>query len=65
MNISPEKALESKLINKAELARLMFPDNKSAEAYLSDKLAGRNRKKISEKDLKKIEIILKKYLTIQ
>lgn len=64
ITISPEKALESPLVNKAELARQMFPNNKNAKAYLSDKLAGRQQKRITKKDLEKIEKIIIKNLTL-
>lgn len=39
-----------KLINQAELARILWPNNKSAEQYLADKLAGRQRKKLTDAD---------------
>lgn len=39
-----------KLINQAELARLMWPDNKSAPQKLADKLANRQGKKMTDQD---------------
>ena len=39
-----------KIINKAELARKLFPDNPSAPQLLNDKLKGSNRNKFSESD---------------
>lgn len=63
MKIDPKKALKSKLINKSALAEEMFPGNKSAAQYLNDKISNIQKKRITEKDLKKIENILQKHLT--
>lgn len=63
LKLNPIKALKSSIINKAALAEEMFPNNKSAAQYLSDKISNRQGKRVTEKDLKKIEEILKYHLT--
>ena len=52
-----ELILSRPLINKSELARQMFPNQKRPEQYLSDKIHGIQGKRITEKDQKKIENI--------
>lgn len=52
-----------KLINKAELARILYPDNSNAPASLNNKLKGTNRQRFTEEDKQKTIEALKK--TIQ
>lgn len=51
-----------KIINQAELARLLWPNNRSAEQYLADKLAGRQRKKLTDNDRLRIKQALQSAL---
>jgi len=51
-----------KIINKAELARLMYPENKSAPQLLADKLNGRQGKRITKIDQDKIKEAIRKML---
>lgn len=54
------------IINKAKLAREMFPDNAAAPVYLDNKLKGRCRAKLTDNDKNKIvEILLKTILEIR
>lgn len=55
--------LESGLINLSALGRLMFPNSKQPGQYLYKKLNNRERQSFTPEDRKKVEIILKKYLT--
>jgi hypothetical protein len=48
------------LINRAELARRMFPNNKTPEQALNSKLKNVQNKKITEKDCENVIRILKK-----
>lgn len=48
------------LINRAELARRMFPSNKTPEQALNSKLKNVQNKKITEKDCENVIRILKK-----
>jgi hypothetical protein len=57
MNI--EKILKHSLINRAELARLMFPNKKGrADSLLDRKMNGMQRNRITDKDREKIEKIM-------
>ena len=47
-----------KILNKAELARKLYPDNSNAPANLNNKLNGSNRQSFTEADRKQILIIL-------
>ena len=47
-----------KLINQAELARILWPNNKSAPQKFSDKLANRQGKKITDQDIGRIKQVL-------
>jgi len=49
-----------KKFNLSELARLMWPDNKTAAHYLSLKLNGLNDRKFNTEDEKKARVALKK-----
>jgi hypothetical protein len=57
MNI--EKILASNLINTAELARRLWPDNKNPKSKMSVKLSEKNGQRLTEKDKEYIELILK------
>ena len=48
------------LINRAELARRMFPNNKTPEQALNSKLRNVQNKKITDKDCENVIRILKK-----
>lgn len=48
------------LINRAELARRMFPNNKTPEQALNSKLMNVQNKKITDKDCENVIRILKK-----
>lgn len=48
------------LINRAELARRMFPNNKTPEQALNSKLKNVQNKKITEKDCENVVRIIKK-----
>lgn len=50
------------LINRAELARRMFPNNKTPEQALQAKLMNIQNKRITEKDCKNVMRILKELL---
>lgn len=50
------------LINRAELARRMFPNNQTPEQALNSKLKNVQNKKITEKDCKNVIRILKELL---
>ena len=52
------KILEGKLINRNELARRMFPNNKTAGQYLYHKLNCINRLKITQADQDKVKQII-------
>lgn len=51
------EVLSNPLINKAELARLLFPNQKHPEQYLNDKIFKRYGKRITPNDEKKIKNI--------
>ncbi len=48
------------LINRAELARRMFPNNKNPEQSLNSKLMNVQNKRITEKDCENVIEIIKK-----
>lgn len=48
--MNPYKILKSDLINKAALARYMWPTAKGAKVKLAHKIAGNNKQRITEKD---------------
>lgn len=61
--LKTEKIIElinNPLINRAELARRMFPNNKTPEQALNSKLKNVQNKKITEKDCENVIRILKK-----
>jgi hypothetical protein len=60
MNI--DKILHCRLINKAELSRLIWPGAKDAEVRLWQKANNTKGQRLTEKDLAKIEMILKELL---
>lgn len=43
-----------KILNKAEIARELYPNNSAAPVYLSNKLAGKNRLQITNEDKNEI-----------
>jgi len=47
-----------KILNKAELARLIYPHNKSAPSSLNNKLKRQNRQKFTEEDKEKVIEVL-------
>lgn len=60
--LKTEKIIElinNPLINRAELARRMFPNNKTPEQALNSKLKNIQNKKITEKDCENVIRILK------
>lgn len=57
------KIISNPLVNKSELARLMFPLQKRPQQFLYDKVNNIQGKRLTESDKKNIEIILKKLLT--
>lgn len=50
------------LINRAELARRMFPNNKTPEQALNSKLKNVQNKKITDKDCENVIRILRELL---
>ena len=54
---------DNPIINKAILARMMWPDNKSANTKLNNKLAenmvGTGKQRITEKDYERAKEVLK------
>lgn len=58
------KILLSSLINKAELARLMWPGVKSAETKLAHKLGKTNNQRLTDKDKDLIVDVVKKELDL-
>lgn len=59
-----KNALNSNLLNKAELVRQMWPDRKYGVQYLNAKIHQRNGKRLTEKDEEQIKQILTKELCI-
>lgn len=55
------KILENKLINKAELARLVWPNQKEPRNYLAQRISHIRGRKLSEKDIKTIKTELKEF----
>lgn len=51
------------LINRAELARRMFPNNKNPEQSLNSKLMNIQNKRITEKDCENVSEILRKEIS--
>lgn len=54
------KILENKLINKAELARQVWPDVKSPESRLIHKMSG--ERNFTKSDIERIEKVLTKLM---
>jgi len=50
MDITWDKILNSSLITKADLARKMWPTNKSASDKLNHKIAGRAGQRLTDQD---------------
>ena len=48
--MNPYKILSSPIINKAALARTMWPEVKDAKVRLAHKIAGTSKQRITEKD---------------
>jgi hypothetical protein len=59
MYISAETIINSTLINKADLARRLWPDNKNPDIKLANKIAKRSGQRITEKDEQEIIDIFK------
>lgn len=55
------KILENKLINKSELARLMWPDKKSGKVILAHKISGHQKQHFNDKDRKDAHRVLKNF----
>jgi hypothetical protein len=56
MNI--DKILNNPLINRTQLARLMFPGQKYPEPYLNKKIHCKQGQSIGPKDKEKIKVII-------
>lgn len=62
MEITYEQILSSPLTNKAELARLMWPENKNPKIKLSHKLSGTAGQRLTDTDKALIvEVFLNEY----
>ena len=59
MNI--KKLLENKLINKSELARLMWPDAKDVKSRINNKIHGNSGQRLTAKDRAKIGVIIAEF----
>jgi hypothetical protein len=56
MNI--QEILNNKLINKSELARLMWPDTKDFKSRINNKIHGKAGQRLTAKDRAKIGVII-------
>ena len=60
MQVSWDKIVNSALISNAELARLMWPDNKASKIKLAQKIAGRAGQRLTDQDKALIEAVFVK-----
>jgi hypothetical protein len=56
MNI--KEILNNKLINKSELARLMWPEAKDFKSRINNKIHGNSKQRLTAKDRAKIGLII-------
>lgn len=50
---------DNKIINQAQLAKLLWPENKSANTKLANKLSETAGQRITEKDIEDVRRVLK------